>query len=166
MTVSTTDRQCTSSKSRTHYHQGVKLTLSHRWSYNQGVILGGLTELNKISPNESYIESANSIAQAAIAALADSNYVIHDYACEPSCEPDGTQFKGIFMRNLLLLQRASPNDLYSKVIEACAASIWANDHDTTTGELGVDWAGPFVGPSDASTHSSAMGALVAAISVE
>lgn len=143
-----------------------KLTLIHRWSYNQGVILGGLTELNKISPNESYIESANSIAQAAIAALADSNYVIHDYACEPSdCEPNGTQFKGIFMRNLLLLQRASPNDLYSKVIQACASSIWANDRDATTGELGVNWAGPFVG-GDATTQSSAMGALVAAISVE
>lgn len=70
------------------------------------------------------------------------------------------------MRNLLLLQRASPNDLYSQVIEACAASIWANDRDSTTGELGVDWAGPFVTPADASTQSSAMGALVAAISVE
>ncbi|QGA20881.1 hypothetical protein EYB26_008591 [Talaromyces marneffei] len=135
------------------------------WSYNQGVILGGLTELNRISPNESYIDSANSIAQAAIAATADSNYVIHDYACEPNCEPDATQFKGIFMRNLLLLQKASPHDLYSQVIKSCAESIWANDRDTTTGQLGVNWAGPFVTPADASTVSSAMGALVAAISV-
>lgn len=136
----------------------------NRWSYNQGVILGGLVELNRASPNQSYIDSANTIAQAAIAALADDNYVIHD-SCEPSCAPDATQFKGIFIRNLLLLQRESPHDLYKQVIQACASSIWANDRDDSTNELSVNWAGPFVTPANSSTHSSAMGALVAAISV-
>lgn len=121
-------------------------------------------ELNKASPNQSYIDSANDIAQAAITALADSNYVIHD-ECEPDCEPDGTQFKGIFIRNLLLLQDESANSLYSEVITACASSIWANDRDNSTNELSVDWSGPFITPANASTHSSAMDALIAAISV-
>lgn len=142
----------------------MKLTRHYRWSYNQGVILGGLVELNKASPNSSYIDSANSIAEAAISALADSNYVIHD-ACEPDCAPDGTQFKGIFIRNLLLLQDASPNDLYTTVIEACATSIWANDRDNSTDELSVDWSGPFITPANSSTQSSAMDALIAAISI-
>jgi predicted alpha-1,6-mannanase (GH76 family) len=135
-----------------------------RWSYNQGVVLGGLVELNKAAPNSSYLASANRIATAAIKTLADSNKVIHE-ACEAtnSCEPDGTQFKGIFIRNLQMLQSATPNSLYKQVIDSCANSIWANDRNSQN-QLGVDWAGP-VGSPDASTHSSALDALVAAVAV-
>lgn len=67
------------------------------------------------------------------------------------------------MRNLQLLQEAAPSDTYVQVIQASANSIWNNDRDKSTNVLGVDWAGPFVEPADASTHSSAMDALVAAI---
>ena len=134
------------------------------WSYNQGVILGGLVELNRASPNSSYMDAANSIAQAAIANLTDANKVLHD-VCEPDCAPDATQFKGVFMRNLAQLQAASPNDLYRQVIEANAQSIWANDRLSDNNSLSVDWAGPFVGWVNASTHSSAMDALVAAVAV-
>lgn len=133
-----------------------------RWSYNQGVILGGLVELNKAAPNDTYLESANKIAQAAINTLSDANMVIHD-VCEPNCAPDATQFKGIFIRNLQMLQQVSPNDIYKKVIEACANSIWANDRNNQN-QLGVNWAGPFAS-ADASTHSSALDALVAAIAI-
>jgi predicted alpha-1,6-mannanase (GH76 family) len=128
------------------------------------VVLGGLVELNKASPNQAYLDSAQSIALAAISALTDDNHVLHD-PCEPNCAPDATQFKGIFIRNLLMLQNAAPQDEYVQVIEACANSIWANDRNEY-GQLSVDWAGPFIDPVNASTHSSAMDALVAAISVE
>ncbi|KAJ9295714.1 CAZyme family GH76 [Paecilomyces variotii] len=135
------------------------------WSYNQGVILGGLVELNKASPDSTYLANASNIAHAAISALTDSNHILHD-PCEPNCEPDATQFKGIFMRNLQLLQEVAPSDAYVQVIQASANSIWNNDRNDTTNLLGVDWAGPFnVAPADASTHSSAMDALVAAIAV-
>ena len=130
------------------------------WSYNQGVILGALVELDRASPDASYLDAANSIAKAAIANLTDSNMIIHD-VCEPDCAPDGTQFKGAFARNLAVLQQASPNDLYKEVIEKNADSIWANDNQD--GTLSVDWAGPFVGGANASTQSSALDALVAAL---
>lgn len=42
------------------------------WSYNQGVILGALVELNRAAPNATYLKIANKIALAAIAALTDS----------------------------------------------------------------------------------------------
>lgn len=134
-----------------------------RWSYNQGVVLGGLVELNRAAPNAAYLEAANRIAKAAIKTLADSNMVIHDF-CEPNCAPDATQFKGIFIRNLQMLQRATPHAIYRKVIQSCADSIWQNDRNQKN-QLSVDWAGPFHIPADASTHSSAMDALVAAIAV-
>lgn len=133
-----------------------------RWSYNQGVILGGLVELSKATLDTTFLEYANTIAQAAITTLADENMIIHD-SCEPgNCAPDATQFKGIFIRNLHMLQTVSPNHIYKQVIDSCARSIWANDRNSQN-QLGVDWAGPFQDPADMSTHSSAMDALVAAI---
>ncbi|KAJ5683618.1 hypothetical protein N7462_006783 [Penicillium macrosclerotiorum] len=134
------------------------------WSYNQGVVLGGLVELNKAAPNRTYLESANTIAKAAIEALADANMVIHE-SCEPNdCVPDETQFKGIFIRNLQILHEVSPHDLYKQVINNCADSLWGNDRNSQN-QLSVAWAGPFHEPADASTHSSALDALVAAIAV-
>ncbi|KAF7894761.1 uncharacterized protein EAF01_010211 [Botrytis porri] len=134
------------------------------WSYNQGVILGGLVELSKATGDSSYLGTAKSIATAAIAALSDSNGILHD-ACEPDCGADGAQFKGIFMRNLQKLHQASPDSSYLTFISNNAKSIWANDRNTKNNILGVNWAGPFIAPGDASTQSSALDALVAAVAV-
>jgi predicted alpha-1,6-mannanase (GH76 family) len=136
------------------------------WSYNQGVILGGLVELHRAEfhPKYNYLKAANNIAEAAIIELSGSNGVIHD-ACEPSCGADGAQFKGIFMRNLVLLQQASPNEMFAETIRVNADSIWENDR-VTVGKLpflSVDWDGPFIKSANASTQSSAMDALVAAV---
>lgn len=117
--------------------------------------------MNIAAPNNTYLPSANKIANAAIETLADSNNIIHEF-CEPQCLPDGTQFKGIFIRNLRMLQKASPHDIYRKVIDNCANSIWNNDRNEQ-GQFGVNWAGPIEAVVDASTHSSALDALVAAV---
>jgi predicted alpha-1,6-mannanase (GH76 family) len=130
------------------------------WSYNQGVILGGLVELNIAAPSLSYLTTATNIATAAIHALSDSNNVLHD-PCEPNCGADGTQFKGVFMRNLQRLQQAAPNSSLLASIAANAQSIWASDRNGENA-LSVVWSGPFVAPANASTQSSALDALVAA----
>ncbi|KNG48605.1 glycoside hydrolase family 76 protein [Stemphylium lycopersici] len=137
------------------------------WSYNQGVILGGLVQLQLASPSPSdtYLTLAHSIATAAITELSGSNGVIHD-ECEPNCGADGAQFKGIFMRNLIQLHEAAPDENYAETIRANAESIWQNNRMSTQDGLAffsVDWDGPFVESANASTHSSAMDALVAAV---
>jgi predicted alpha-1,6-mannanase (GH76 family) len=134
------------------------------WSYNQGVILGALVELNQASPDAAYLMTAKNIATAAIANLSDSNSVLHD-PCEPNCGADGSQFKGVYMRNLQKLQAAAPNDGFLKSIGANAASIWKYDRDSAN-ELSVVWSGPFVSPANASTQSSAMDSLVAAVAFQ
>ncbi|OQO13103.1 hypothetical protein B0A48_02567 [Cryoendolithus antarcticus] len=48
------------------------------WSYNQGVILGGLTELSKATGDKFYITIAKKIADAAIATLTDAKGILHD----------------------------------------------------------------------------------------
>lgn len=130
------------------------------FSYNAGPILGGLVELNRAAPNPSYITTAKQIADATIANLTDSNGILHD-VCEPDCGADGSQFKGIFSRNLQILQKASPEARYATFFQNNANSIWANDREGS--ELSLIWSGPYVQPANASTQSSAMDTLVAAL---
>jgi len=137
--------------------------LQTTWSYNQGVILGGLVELNKASPNETYLPLATRIAKAAITELSDANGVLHD-ACGPTCGPDASQFKGIFARGLMQLHEAAPDPVFAKTMKVNADSIWANDRDEAD-MISINWAGPFIAPANATTHSSGMDALVAAITV-
>ncbi|KAL1798143.1 hypothetical protein ACET3X_002180 [Alternaria dauci] len=139
------------------------------WSYNQGVILGGLAELHRAAktPHDTPLRLAAHISRAALVALADEDGVIHD-ECEPDCGDDGAQFKGIFMRNLVKLHSVAPDDVFAHAIRANAESIWEWDRKMTTDGLplfSVNWAGPWVSPANASTQSSAMDALVAAIFV-
>lgn len=138
------------------------------WSYNQGVILGAYVELAKADDNSaSYLASATSIASSAIANLSDSNQVLHDI-CEPSCDNTAAQFKGVFMRNLRILQRASPRPEFATFINKNADSIWANDRTTfadSETHLGQVWSGPFIAPANATTQSSALDALVAAAAI-
>ena len=132
------------------------------WSYNQGVILGGLLELHRAAPDKNYLIIAERIALAGIQFLGDSNGILHD-PCEPDCGADGPQFKGIFMRNLQKLQLAVPSNQFKTFIDKNANSIWLNDR-ASGNELGLVWSGPFM-DATASTQSSAADALVAALAI-
>lgn len=148
-------------------NNGINLTTCRNddgivWSYNQGVILGGLLELNKAAPDPTYLTMAERIALAGIKFLSDSNGILHD-PCEPDCGGDGPQFKGIFMRNLQKLHLAVPNDQYKTFINQNANSIWLSDRGSGH-QLGLVWSGPFMGAT-ASTQSSAADTLVAALAI-
>ena len=132
------------------------------WSYNQGVILGGLLELHQVTPNQTLLAMAERIALAGIKKLSDSHGILHE-PCEPNCGNDGPQFKGIFLRNLQKLQLAIPNDRIKRFINVNAHSIWHNGRSASN-QLGLNWSGPFKGAT-ASTQSSATDALVAALAI-
>ena len=110
------------------------------WSYNQGVILGGLTELSRALGNASLLQRADSIAHAAIAKLADSDGILHD-ANEPHCSGDTLQFKGIFIRNLVQLDHASPHKEYERFIAVNAAAVWDKARMNSEG-FSCRWSGP------------------------
>ncbi|KAK3625495.1 hypothetical protein LTR56_020395 [Elasticomyces elasticus] len=129
-------------------------------SSDQGVILGGLTELSKATHDNSYITTAKQIADAAIANLT-VNGILHD-PCEPDCGADGSQFKGVFARNLQILQQASPEKRYATFLSDNANSIWGNDR-VGQSELSLVWSGPYIRPANASTQSSALDAIVGAL---
>jgi predicted alpha-1,6-mannanase (GH76 family) len=134
------------------------------WTYNQGVIIGALIELSKASFDTSYIQIANKIAWAGIHKLTNTNGILHD-PCEKGCGGDVSQFKGIFSRNIALLFAVTGDAALKLFLETNARSILENDRDVKTGLLGLDWSGPFDG-ADASTHSSALMALIAAAAVQ
>jgi len=141
---------------------------SSTWTYNQGVILGGLVELSKATNNNtSYLDEATNIAKAALLRLCDSLGILHEVdRCEPNCGDDGSQFKGIFMRNLNYLHAVAPQDVFRTAIMANADSIWKNNRNENN-QLGISWLGPpnAGGGPNASTHSSAMDAIVAAMAI-
>lgn len=135
------------------------------WSYNQGVILGGLVDLANATGDQSYIADAVKIANAGLKALQDDKGIIREIdRCEPNCGDDGSQFKGIFVRNLAYLHKVAPHDNFRDAILKNADSIWANNRNSKN-QLGISWSGPAgagKGPT-AATHSSAMDALVGAL---
>lgn len=130
------------------------------WSYNQGVILGALVELDLASPDPILLLLGQEIATAAIFTLVDQNGILHD-RCEPSCGADGTQFKGVFMRNLQTLEGVFPSIFFGSILQRNADSVWQHNRNSKN-ELSVVWSGPFMLPANASTQSSALDALVAA----
>lgn len=146
------------------------------WTYNQGVILGALVEMYKIelSSDETgatrFLQQAQAIADAAITTLVNENGILVE-PCEANngCDGNGTQFKGIFMRNLGYLCRTlgeenkdpSSYERYQQFIVKNADSIWANNRNSKN-QFGLKWAGP-VDATDASRQSSALDAFNAAI---
>lgn len=133
------------------------------WTYNQGVVLGGLVELSKLNSDPSLPQAAQRIARAAMARLVDSDGVLHD-PCEANCGADGVQFKGIFVRNLAALNKAYPQSAYRSFIYANANALW-NHSQGSKFQFGQVWSGPF-DSGNAASQSSALDAVVAAAALE
>ncbi len=130
------------------------------WTYNQGVILGGLVELYKADQDPTLLPQAESIANAAIA-----NLTVNGILVDPSVSGgDAPQFKGVFVRNLMALYVAAPNPQFKTFVDANANSIWTNDQGPTY-QFGALWQGPF-DSADATRQTSALDTLVAAASMQ
>ena len=129
------------------------------WSYNQGVILGGLVELSKADHDPALLVQADAIAKAAM-----TNIAVDGVLTETTVSGnDAPQFKGIFVRNLAALYRAKPDAAYKTFIEANADSILTNNQGPYH-EFGARWNGPF-DSFDATRQTSALDVLVSAAEI-
>lgn len=133
------------------------------WTYNQGVLLGGLVELHRATKNRALLDRARALADASTSrAELHPNGILRE-PCESSsdaCGPDGPSFKGIYVRNLAELDRALDDHPYRSYLERQASSLVAKakgplDH------YGVHWAGPF-DKADGARQQSALDLLTAA----
>ena len=111
------------------------------WSYNQGVILGGLKEIYLLTGDERYLLSAKQTALSAIEHLSDKGGILTD-PCGLGLTVNSVQFKGIFIRYLSELNVILKDDLISGYILHNADGIWNNAQD---GKHRFDgfWAGPY-----------------------
>ncbi|MGO8961710.1 MAG: glycoside hydrolase family 76 protein [Streptosporangiaceae bacterium] len=140
------------------------------YTYNQGVILGGLADLYEITGENALLRQGESIADAALGELSSPPSAKRPgILAEPGeadmvgRHGDGSQFKGIFVRNLCDFYRHSRRTEYRDYILRNAGSIWENSRNADN-QFGLCWAGPF-DTADASRQSSGLDALNAAVAL-
>jgi len=141
------------------------------WTYNQGVILGGLAALHEITGQNAYLEQGQVIADAALSELtsplsASTQGILiePDELATARKDGDRPQFKGIFVRNLYDFYLQSREPAYSAFILRNARSIWENGRNGKN-QFGLHWAGPF-DRADACRQSSALDVLNAAVPLD
>lgn len=131
------------------------LLRSPTWTYNQGVLIGGLVALGAARGSARPVATARRVADAVIARL--SPHGVLRELCEPSgCDVDAAMFKGIFAQNLQLLADRSARPEYRAYLRANASAVL--DRDRRGSEFGLSWSGPF-DSSDTARQASALDVL-------
>jgi predicted alpha-1,6-mannanase (GH76 family) len=117
------------------------------WSYNQGVILGGLTEMWRLTGDRGYLASAEKIADAVLKNMVHPNGALRD-VCDQwggGCTGDAVIFKAMFAQGLARLYNAdrANKPQYGAFLVASANSLWDKSRTPENG-FGINWNGPAV----------------------
>jgi predicted alpha-1,6-mannanase (GH76 family) len=129
------------------------------WTYNQGVVLGGLTELYKATGDSGLLTTARTLADASTANL-QSGGVLREPGEGDSCTGDGPSFKGAYVRGLGKLDTQLSDHPYAGDLSSWAASAYAKDRNSLD-QYGPHWAGGN-GTSDYGCQQSVLDLLNAA----
>jgi predicted alpha-1,6-mannanase (GH76 family) len=136
------------------------------WTYNQGMAIGAGLELWRATRDPRILASVQHLADAAIGSNAlASNGILTETcdAADQTCDDNGKQFKGIFMRYWTELVDSTHDRRYAAFLDQQADSIWNNDRDAA-GRLGTRWSGATTDDHpnvfDWRTQASALSALI------
>ncbi len=131
------------------------------WTYNQGVILGALTELYRITSDRTYLWRGELIADAAMSQLVHSGGILRE-PCETwdgGCTGDAVIFKAMFVQGLARLYNADRGNKpqYGTWLTNQANAVWASARDGSNG-FGWRWNGP-VGSVSYGSHVAGLMAV-------
>lgn len=129
------------------------------FTYNQGVILGGLVDLAASTGDTTLLDQANTIAHATMKNMSNASGVLVETPCGGDiC----AQFKGIFMRNLAYLYEAAPLPEYQAYMIRQSDDLWNTSVRNGQNQFGYAWESAF-DSANPSHQSSALDALIAAV---
>ncbi|WP_227024955.1 glycoside hydrolase family 76 protein [Streptomyces tsukubensis] len=112
------------------------------WTYNQGVILGGLAELHRATGDNALLTTARQLADASTGAQAlNPDGILREPGESDACGGDGPSFKGAYVRGLGKLDVALAGHPYSAYLDRQAAAAGSKDVDPL-GMYGPHWNGP------------------------
>ncbi|EOA91143.1 hypothetical protein ACJQWK_11742 [Exserohilum turcicum] len=129
------------------------------FTYNQGIILAGLSELSRATSDGGLIDSAYAIFDAVTKHLVDPSGILTEPRASP-LDPVASQFKGAFVRGLMTLYENKPRDSVKQFFMINANA--ARSAQKATGNVIPDrWQG---GSNDGnpSTQASGIDILLAA----
>jgi uncharacterized protein (UPF0297 family) len=118
----------------------------YTWTYNQGVILEGLTELYKATGNSSYLSAATTLANASTTSSVlnpVSSTAPQGELADPASDDtsgDAPTFKGAYIRGLAELN--SVTGAYDCYLARQSAVAYLNDRNPAD-QYGYAWAGPW-----------------------
>ncbi|MBM2616538.1 glycosyl hydrolase [Actinoplanes sp. LDG1-06] len=123
------------------------------WTYNQGVLINALVQLNKLTGDADALATARRIGDA----LTSSGYLspggIMREPNEPdTCSGDGVSFKGAAVRGLGVLNAAT-GGAYNSYLQRNADSAYATDRNSIDA-YGSHWAGPWRSTNHSCQHSA------------
>lgn len=136
------------------------------WSYNQGMLMGAGLELWRATRDPQILASVQRLADAAIGpnGLVTNGVLTESCdAADQTCDDNGKQFKGIFIRYWTDLVDSTHDPRYAAFLEQQAENIWNDDRDAAD-RLGTRWSGATNNDHpnvfDWRTQASALSALI------
>ncbi len=123
------------------------------WTYNQGVLINALVQLNRLTGDANALATARRIGDATTTSGYLSPGGILREPNEPdACSGDGASFKGAAIRGLGVLN-AAVGGAYNTYLTRNADSAYGHDRDSLD-MYGSHWAGPFAGTNHSCQHSA------------